>query len=51
VNASCTVSLRFRPQATGARSATLSIADNVAGSPQTVSLSGTGAGAISTRVR
>jgi hypothetical protein len=44
-NASCTVTLRFRPSGTGARSATLAIADNAAGSPQTVGLTGTGTAA------
>jgi uncharacterized repeat protein (TIGR01451 family) len=38
----CTVQVTFTPSATGARSATLSFADNAAGSPQTVALSGTG---------
>jgi hypothetical protein len=42
VNASCTVILRFRPIETGALSATLSVADNASGSPQTVALTGTG---------
>jgi hypothetical protein len=40
--ANCTISITFKPPATGARTATLSIADNASGSPQTVSLSGTG---------
>jgi parallel beta-helix repeat protein len=40
--ASCTVGVTFRPTATGARSGTLSIASNAAGSPATVALSGTG---------
>lgn len=40
--ASCTVSLSFLPAGTGARSASLAFSDSVAGSPQTVSLSGTG---------
>ncbi len=40
--ASCTITVTFDPTTTGARSATLSIADNVTGSPQTVALSGTG---------
>src|SRR5579872_667864 len=39
---SCTISVIFRPTATGARSAVLGIADNGGGSPQTVTLSGTG---------
>jgi hypothetical protein len=42
VNASCTISVTFKPTAAGSRAATLSIADNAAGSPQTVALSGTG---------
>lgn len=40
--ASCTIELTFTPSAAGPRSATLSITDNAAGSPQTVSLTGTG---------
>jgi hypothetical protein len=44
-SASCNVTLRFRPTATGARTASLSIADNAAGSPQSVALSGTGVAA------
>src|SRR5207244_12157039 len=40
---SCTINVTFTPTATGARSGTLSVADNAAGSPQTASLSGTGA--------
>lgn len=48
VGASCSVSVTFSPTASGARSATLSFADSVAGSPQIVTLSGTGlAGAVS----
>lgn len=39
---SCTVNVTFTPQATGSRSAALSLTDNAPGSPQTVSLSGTG---------
>ena len=41
-NKTCTVSVTFTPSATGSRTATLSINDNAANSPQTVSLSGTG---------
>jgi hypothetical protein len=44
-NASCTISVTFTPTATGARAATLSIADNATGSPQSVSLNGTGTNA------
>jgi FG-GAP-like repeat/Abnormal spindle-like microcephaly-assoc'd, ASPM-SPD-2-Hydin/Beta-propeller repeat len=40
--ANCTIAVSFTPAATGARSAVLNIADNAPGSPQTVSLSGTG---------
>ena len=39
---SCTINLAFKPRAAGARSATLVISDSDPGSPQTVSLSGTG---------
>jgi subtilase family serine protease len=44
VSASCTISVTFKPTAVGAASASLSLADNATGSPQTVALSGTGAG-------
>jgi hypothetical protein len=40
--ASCTVSVKFKPAATGSLAATLSVADDAAGSPQEVTLSGTG---------
>jgi hypothetical protein len=40
--ASCTIAIAFRPTAGGARAASLSIAHNAAGSPGTVSMSGTG---------
>jgi hypothetical protein len=42
VGANCSISVTFTPTATGARSASVSIADNASGSPQTISLSGTG---------
>ena len=42
VKAACTISVAFKPAATGARSAAISIADNGSGSPQQVPLSGTG---------
>jgi hypothetical protein len=42
VGASCTLSVAFKPAATGAMTATLNANDNIAGSPQTVALSGTG---------
>jgi hypothetical protein len=41
VGASCTVSVKFKPLASGALTATLSIGDNAAIAPQLVSLSGT----------
>jgi Abnormal spindle-like microcephaly-assoc'd, ASPM-SPD-2-Hydin len=40
--ANCTLTITFDPSATGARSASLLIADNAAGSPQSIALSGTG---------
>ncbi len=42
LNTSCTLSVKFTPSQTGSRTSSLSIADNAAGSPQTVPLSGTG---------
>jgi hypothetical protein len=41
----CTFNITFTPAASGSRTALLSVADNSAGSPQTVSLSGTGTAA------
>jgi hypothetical protein len=43
--ASCTVDIAFKPTIKGLRSGTLSFADNAPGSPQTVSLTGTGTAA------
>jgi hypothetical protein len=40
--ASCSISVTFTPTTTGTRTGTLSVNDNAPGSPQTVSLSGTG---------
>jgi Abnormal spindle-like microcephaly-assoc'd, ASPM-SPD-2-Hydin len=40
--ASCTVNVTFTPGAVGARSASLSFADNATGSPHTLALTGTG---------
>jgi hypothetical protein len=40
--ANCTISITFKPTATGSRSASVSITDNASGGPQSVSLSGTG---------
>ncbi len=45
-NATCTITVTFRPAGPGARSASIAIADNVIGNPQTVSLSGTETPAI-----
>ncbi|HET9999315.1 MAG TPA: N,N-dimethylformamidase beta subunit family domain-containing protein [Ktedonobacteraceae bacterium] len=42
INASCTVNVTFDPGASGSRSASLTLTDNSADSPQTVALSGTG---------
>ncbi|MGA8939800.1 MAG: choice-of-anchor D domain-containing protein [Acidobacteriaceae bacterium] len=42
---SCSINVVFDPSATGASSATLSVADNVTGSPQAVALTGTGTAA------
>ena len=50
VNASCTVSVEFKPATTGALSASLSIADNASGSPQTAALKGTGAAAAANSI-
>ena len=40
--ASCSIAVTFTPQATGSRSASLSVADGAGGSPQTVSVTGNG---------
>jgi hypothetical protein len=42
VNSTCTVSVRFTPQAAGARAAALTFTDSAANSPHSVALSGTG---------
>jgi len=39
---SCTIKVTFKPTATGARAASVSVTDNGGGSPQSVSLTGTG---------
>lgn len=44
-NASCTILVTFKPTATGPRAASVSVADNVNPSPQTVGLTGTGTAA------
>jgi hypothetical protein len=41
-NANCTIGVFFDPTASGTRSGTLTITDNATGSPQTVTLAGTG---------
>jgi centrosomal CEP192-like protein/HYDIN/CFA65/VesB family protein len=41
-NTSCAIAVDFVPQASGSRFATVSISDNAGGSPQTISLTGTG---------
>jgi hypothetical protein len=45
-NGACSVSVTFTPSAVGNRTASLNFPDNAAGSPQTVSLAGTGATAV-----
>jgi hypothetical protein len=40
--ANCSISVRFKPTATGNRSASVTITDDASGSPQSVSLTGTG---------
>jgi uncharacterized protein DUF4082/Big-like domain-containing protein/centrosomal CEP192-like protein/carboxypeptidase family protein/ASPM-SPD-2-Hydin domain-containing protein len=42
--ANCTISVTFKPTVAAARSATLSVTDNASGSPQRVTLTGTGTG-------
>jgi hypothetical protein len=46
VSTSCIVNVTFTPAATGTRTGSLSIADNAAGTPQLVSLTGTGANVV-----
>jgi hypothetical protein len=41
-NGNCSISINFTPASTGALLATLQVGDNAAGSPQTLSLAGTG---------
>ncbi len=43
--ASCTINVTFTPSGTGVETGTLTIADNASGSPQAVTLSGTGTAA------
>jgi hypothetical protein len=40
--ASCAINVKFNPQKTGALTATLNVADNATGSPQTITVNGTG---------
>jgi hypothetical protein len=49
VGASCTIGVTFSPQGDGLREATVLIADDAVGSPQSVQLSGTGIGPPVTR--
>jgi len=42
VGASCTIHGHFAPTVAGAATAAVTIADNAAGSPQSIALSGTG---------
>ena len=44
--ASCTVAVRFAPTSTGAKSATVNIVSNAAGSPHSVNVSGTGTAVV-----
>jgi hypothetical protein len=46
--ASCSVSVSFRPTASGTRTGSLTVTSNASNSPTTVTLSGTGAGTVST---
>ena len=48
VSASCIISVTFTPGVSGARSGSVTIADNATGSPQSIALSGTGVGTSST---
>ncbi|MFZ0286543.1 MAG: DUF3443 family protein [Terriglobales bacterium] len=43
---SCTINVTFAPIQAGVQNATLQVSDNASGSPQTVSLQGTGTGAV-----
>ena len=48
IGTSCVISVTFKPTATGTRTGIVSIADNTSGSPQTISLTGTGSPATTT---
>lgn len=45
IGANCTASVTFTPSANGARTGSLQVSDNAPGSPQVVTLTGTGTGA------
>lgn len=45
-NASCTISIVFTPQAAGIRTTTLTITDNAASSPQSLTINGTAVAAV-----
>jgi Cep192 domain 4/Purple acid Phosphatase, N-terminal domain/Calcineurin-like phosphoesterase len=49
-NGTCSIALTFTPAATGARAATVSVADSAAGSPHTLAVTGTGTSTTSTTV-
>jgi hypothetical protein len=46
VESTCTFHITFTPTATGTRTGTITFTDNATGSPQTVSLTGTGVAAV-----
>ncbi len=46
IKATCVITVTFKPSGVGTLTATVSLADNATGSPQTISLSGTGSGAV-----
>lgn len=48
VNGSCTINVTFTPAGANTRTGTITISDNAQNSPQTISLSGTGLGAVAT---
>lgn len=50
VNASCSINVTFSPTATGSQSGTITISDNAAGSPQIITLTGTGSSSLSPAV-
>ncbi|MFZ3262852.1 MAG: putative Ig domain-containing protein [Terriglobales bacterium] len=47
-NGSCVITVRFTPSAAGTRTGSITITDNAAGSPQTISLTGNGVASIVT---